>query len=103
MPRVDFLASQAGHATAIERPAGGSLRDACSESGAPIPFSCRSTTCGTCRIEVVEGAACLDIAGEDEREVLAMFGDESTKRRLACTAQLLSGDGLVRIRACEDW
>ncbi|GAC1369506.1 MAG: hypothetical protein NVSMB47_19380 [Polyangiales bacterium] len=103
VPRVEVLDSLSGPATSLERPAGGPLREACDDAGAPVPFSCRSTSCGTCRVEVIEGAAWLDTAGADERAVLATFGDEPTTRRLACTAQLLAGDGLVRLRACEDW
>ena len=53
-----------------------SLRDACDEAAAPVPFSCRSTSCGTCRVDVIAGIELLDEAGEEERAVLSIFGDD---------------------------
>lgn len=103
MPRIEFLESLAGPAASIDRPEGGLLRDACDEAAAPVPFSCRSTSCGTCRVDVVEGEALLEPAGEEERKVLAIFGDDPRTRRLACTARVLALPGLLRVRACQDW
>lgn len=103
MPRIEFLESLAGPAAAIDLPVGGELRDACDEAAAPVPFSCRSTSCGTCRIDVVEGADLLDEVSDDERAVLQTFGDDPARRRLACTARVKPGAGLVRVRACEEW
>jgi 2Fe-2S ferredoxin len=102
MPRIEFLESKAGPAANIEF-AGGDLRDACDDACAPVPFSCRSTSCGTCRVDVLEGRELLDDPGADEREVLAIFGDDPGARRLACTAKVLEREGLIRLRACEDW
>jgi ferredoxin len=103
VPRIEFLESLAGPAVAIDCPNGGDLRDACDEAAAPVPFSCRSTSCGTCRVEIVEGRALLDEPGPDERKVLAAFDDEPGPRRLACTAKVKTGPGLLKIRACDDW
>ena len=103
MPRVEFLESLAGPSAAIDLPAGGDLRDACDEAAAPVPFSCRSTSYGTCRVDVVEGSELLDEPDQDERVVLASFGDDPRRRRLACTAKLKPGPGVVRVRACDDW
>lgn len=103
MPRVEFLESLAGPAAAIDLPHGGSLRDACDESGAPVPFSCRSTSCGTCRVEVIVGNELLDEPGDAERAVLDLFGDDPKKRRLACTAQVRAAPGLIQLRASQDW
>jgi ferredoxin len=103
MPRVEFLESLAGPAATIDLPDGGELRDACDEAAAPVPFSCRSTSCGTCRIDVLEGIDLLDDVGEDERGVLTVFGDDPRKRRLACTAKVKAGPGVVRVRACDEW
>jgi ferredoxin len=103
MPRVEFVESLAGPAASIELPEGGRLRDACDQAAAPVPFSCRATSCGTCRIDVLAGAELLEPAGEDERAVLAIFGDDPTTRRLACTAQVRPLPGLLRIRACQQW
>jgi ferredoxin len=103
MPRIEFLESLAGPASSIDLPAGGELRDACDEAAAPVPFSCRSTSCGTCRVDVIEGIDLLDEPGEDERIVLATFGDDPRKRRLACTARVKPGAGVIRVRACDEW
>ena len=103
MPRIDFEKSLAGPAASIDLPDGGALMDACDEVAAPVPFSCRSTSCATCRIEVLTGIELLEPAGEDELGVLAIFGDDPTKRRMACAARVLPGPGLIRVRATEDW
>jgi ferredoxin len=103
MPRIEFLESVAGPAAACDLPEGGALVDACDEAAAPIPFSCRSTSCGTCRVDVLEGSDLFEEAGDDEREVLAIFEDDPGKRRLACTARVRAGAGLIRVRATEDW
>lgn len=103
MPRLEFLASLAGPAASIELPAGGELRDACDEAAAPVPFSCRSTSCGTCRVDVIDGGELLDPPGDEELSVLEIFGDDPARRRLACTARVQALPGVVRLRACEDW
>jgi ferredoxin len=103
MPRIEFLKSNAGPAVSFDMPKGGELRDACDDANAPVPFSCRSTSCGTCRIDVLEGGELLDPVGEDERGVLEIFGDPPGKRRLACTARVVPGVGVVKVRSCEDW
>lgn len=54
---------------------------------ADVPFSCRSATCGTCRVRVVEGAEALAAPDEAEREVLALFGDPPDVR-LCCQLEL---------------
>jgi ferredoxin len=103
MPRIEFLESNAGPAATIDFPDGGPLIDACDEAAAPIPFSCRSTSCGTCRVDVLEGSSLLDEVSAAERAVLELFDDEPGPRRLACTAHVRRGLGVVRLRACEEW
>jgi ferredoxin len=85
----------------IDEPLGGRLLDLCDEAGAPVPFSCRSASCGTCRVEVLEGAGLLSPPGAHEREVLELFGD-GPDRRLACVAVVLSGPGRLRLRIVSD-
>jgi 2Fe-2S ferredoxin len=79
-------------------PDGGRLVDVCDERCAPVPFSCRGATCGTCRIDVLEGAELLADPSEEELDVLAVFGDAPEKRRLACQAIVLPGGGRIRVR-----
>lgn len=98
VPAIEFLANRIGRRKQIEAPEGGDLLDLCDESIAPIPFSCRSASCGTCHVEVLEGAELLEPPQPDEEELLALLGGEGTYR-LACQARVRPGPGLVRLRA----
>jgi len=55
-----------------------------------IPFSCNSGVCGTCQIEVVEGAENLGELNQEEKD-LGM----DRHNRLAC--QCLIKSGIVKI------
>jgi len=101
MPRIEFLESELGEGGVAEMPEGGRMLDACDEASAPISFSCRSASCGTCRVEVLEGASLLEPANEDEREVLEIFAT-GPEQRLACQAIVRPGAGLIRIRWRND-
>jgi ferredoxin len=70
---------------------------------AEVPYSCRAATCGTCRVEVVEGGGALSMADEFELEVLDIFGDTPDKVRLCCQAKLVnSGPTQVTLKVCEE-
>lgn len=70
---------------------------------ADVPYSCRAATCGTCRVEVLEGVRALSTADELELEVLDMFGDSPDKVRLCCQTKLVGGaDSKVTLKVCED-
>ena len=95
MPTIAFLGGSAGPAvTALGE---GRLVDVCDEAHAPVAFSCRGATCGTCRVEVVEGAELLEPPGEDEVALLEEKGAPADQR-LACQAVVRAGAGLVRLR-----
>ena len=98
MPKIEFLANSIGAAKVVDVEAGGELVDICDHYLVPIPFSCRSASCGTCHIEVLEGAALLDPPEEPEEELLDILGGDGTTR-LACQAHVKAGPGLIRIRA----
>lgn len=98
MPTLEVLANAIGRSKRIEAPEGGDLVDICDEFLAPIPFSCRSASCGTCHVEVLEGAEHLDPPGPAEAELLALLGGREG-HRLACQARVRPGDGLLRLRA----
>ena len=51
-----------------------------------IPFCCNSGVCGTCRIEVIEGAENLSELNDEETE-LGMDRDH----RLSCQCRILGG------------
>lgn len=105
MPRVVFLGPEGetgGESREVDAPAGGALVDLCDTSNAPIPFSCRSASCGTCRIVVLEGAHLLAEAEDEELQVLDAFGQTPPDRRLCCQAKALAGAGIIRVRAARD-
>jgi ferredoxin len=85
----------------IAVPGGGRLLDVCDAHCAPVPFSCRSASCGSCRIEVLEGASLLLAPAPDELELLDVFGDDPSRCRLACQVRLRAEDGLLRVRPAD--
>lgn len=97
MPKLIVEASPVGPDKEVDVPDGGDLVDVSDETLLPIPFSCRSASCGTCQIEVVEGAELLEEPEEDESDLLDLIGG-SSRSRLACQARLKPGPGLVRVR-----
>ncbi len=94
-----FIQSPRGEAR-FSLPLGERLLDGCDEHRAAVDFSCRAGTCGTCRVEVLEGEALLAVTTEDEDETLARFGDGRTVR-LACRLRA-KGPGTVRLRVLDD-
>ena len=97
MPRIEFLANEFGPAKAYDAPAGGQLLDMCDEVRAPIPFSCRSASCATCQVEVVEGLELLESAEPVEQELLEILGAPED-HRLACQVKVKAEHGVVRIK-----
>jgi 2Fe-2S ferredoxin len=101
MPTLLFEGNLFGPDCRVEVPEGGRLVDVCDRVQAPVPFSCRAATCGTCRIEVVEGAELLEPREGPEAELLALLGDPPSYR-LACQAKLTRAEGLVHLRIAGD-
>ena len=95
MPTVEITENELGPAVTLE--AEGPIVDVCDDAHAPVLFSCRSASCGTCRVEVLVGAELLDPAGEDEREVLRIFA-AGAGERLACQAVARPGPFLIEAR-----
>ena len=98
MPTIEFCANSIGRSKRVEVPEGGELVDICDHYLAPIPFSCRSASCGTCHVAVLEGAECFEPPRAEEAELLELLGGEGP-HRLACQARLRPGQGLVRLKA----
>jgi 2Fe-2S ferredoxin len=74
---------------------GTALVDVCDEQPeAEVPFSCRSASCGTCRVRVKEGMELLSKPQDDELDVLEVFGDGKDVR-LCCQIQLVADGRLV--------
>jgi ferredoxin len=104
MPRVVFIGLE-GETCEVDAPGGSALVDLCDTANAPIPFSCRSASCGTCRLVVLEGPHLLAEAEDDELQVLDAFGQGPPDRRLACQAKLLATAAkheILRVRAARD-
>jgi 2Fe-2S ferredoxin len=110
MPQVVFRSADGELEGAIstDAPDGGSLGDLCDQCDSPVPFSCRSATCGTCRIVVLEGADLLFPAQDEEVSLLGIFGvtaesgDALLTQRLACQAQIRPGPGRIVLRPVAD-
>jgi ferredoxin len=99
MPRVTFVSSDGSVEKTVEAPEGGALVDLVDDSEAPIPFSCRSASCATCHIEVLEGAEAFLPPRDEELDVLEAISSQPPRFRLACQAKLRPGEALVRVRA----
>jgi len=70
---------------------------------ADVPYSCRAATCGTCRVQVLEGGDALSTADVDEIEVLDIFGDSPDEVRLCCQTKLVAGTATqVTLKVCDD-
>jgi ferredoxin len=97
MASLVFVANRFGAEKRIDVPEGGEIVDICDQYFAPIPFSCRSASCGTCQIEVLEGEDLLEPPNEAERDLLPLLGG---KGRLACQARVRANvEGVVKIRS----
>jgi ferredoxin len=97
VPTVVFLANVLGPEKRVELSEATDLVDVCDHVLAPIPFSCRSATCATCHIQVLEGEDLLEPAEPDERELLGLV-DGPPGSRLACQVRVKSGAGIVRVK-----
>jgi len=89
-------------ALTVSVPEGGALVDVCDENEAPVPFSCKSASCGTCRIEILEGESELLPPADDELDVLDIFASPPPKHRLACQAKMKPGLATLRVRGARD-
>ncbi len=67
-----------------EIPDGEPIAEACEAAG--IPFSCNTGVCGTCQIDIQEGADNLNELNREEQE-LAM----NRTHRLGCQCKILGG------------
>jgi ferredoxin len=95
VPKIE-VSGRLGSKT-VDAPDGGELVDLCDEYLAPVPFSCRSASCGTCHVQVLEGIELFEPPNESEQELLDLLGGPQHSR-LACQARLRPGPGLIRIR-----
>lgn len=97
VPKIEFEESSAGRGKIVDRPEGGDLLDICDDVLAPIPFSCRSASCATCEVKVLEGIEFFEPPNDDEADLLGILGKKD--HRIACQARIRSGAGFIRLRA----
>ncbi len=97
MPTIEFEGAGLAADKMTEAPDGGALADIADRILAPVAFSCRSASCGTCHIEVLEGQELLLPPSEDEADLLDLLDGPPTAR-LCCQAQVKPGPGLLRVR-----
>lgn len=100
MPTVVFV-DHLGRARTAQAAEGGSLAKLCDDADSPVAFHCRRASCGTCRIEVLEGVDELLPAEEPELAVLEIFGLSPREHRLACQARMRPGSATLRVRPLE--
>jgi 2Fe-2S ferredoxin len=103
MPQITFESSDGSQKTTVDAPNGGALADLCDDNAAPIPFSCRSASCATCHIEVIEGETLLAPPEDEELDVLDAVCSKPPRFRLACCAKLRAGAGRVIVRAQNEY
>lgn len=65
-----------------------------------VPFSCRSASCGTCRVKVLAGEEGLAPMEEDEKDVLEIFGD-GPGVRLCCQITLVKDVEKLVLEVCD--
>jgi ferredoxin len=65
---------------------GESIAEICEEAG--VPFACTEGVCGTCVIEVKEGAENLTPPTQEEKDFL---GEDTGCERLACQCKIKCG------------
>ena len=86
MVKVHFLLED----LLVEAPAGTPLQRIADAAGADITFGCRTGSCGTCRVHVMEGLAQCSGMGPEERDFLQGLGAPADQR-LACQV-IVQGD-----------
>jgi ferredoxin len=93
MPKATVTFEDIGVTVTV--PAGTRLIEVSEKVGAGITYGCREGECGTCMMKIVSGAQNLASPSVLEDQVLKdNFAGVAT--RLACQAQLLGGEVVVR-------
>ena len=103
MPEITFESFDGSQKKTVNAPEGASLADLCDDHAAPIPFSCRSASCATCHIEVIEGAELLLPPEDEELDVLDAVCSQPPRFRLACQAKMRAGAGKIVVRAQNEY
>lgn len=73
----------------VEVPDGAQLE--CLDGKSSVLFACKSATCGSCMVKVLEGAENLEQPNEVEESGLQAFSSDS-KQRLMCQCKIKKGE-----------
>jgi ferredoxin len=57
-------------------------------TNSPVLFGCRTGICGTCLVNVLEGADNIVPSSEDEKEILEIMAPDYPNARLMCQVKL---------------
>jgi len=77
------------------------LIDVADDHDLGVPFSCRSATCGTCRVRVLCGGEAFSAAGDDEKDTLAAF-DADPQTRLCCQLHITREVADIELEVVDD-
>lgn len=75
---------------AVEVESGSNPSLVLNSSNSPVLFGCRTGVCGTCLVEVLNGAEALEPPNQAEKEILEVFAPENERARLACQLTISS-------------
>jgi ferredoxin len=96
VPKVELLiVAPDGSEQKCSAAAGSSILGVSANAKRPISSGCADSSCGTCRVEVLEGAENLSAQAPRERATLKQSGHPMTLR-LACTTSLDRGSAKVK-------
>ncbi len=93
MPKANVTFEQLGITVSV--PAGTRLIEISEKIGAGITYGCREGECGTCLVRIVSGMEHMSERSVLEDKVL-QENMASRDQRLACQAQVLGGDIVVK-------
>ena len=97
MPSIVFLPPY-GPPVQAESSGNEHLIDICDDALAPVPFACRSTTCGTCAVVVEQGEHLIE--PPSPREAALQRTCQKNGQRFACALRIRPGNGVIRLRIC---
>ncbi len=86
-----------GHDVAVPVEAGDTILESLLRAGVPLPFSCQSRNCGTCKCELLSG----DVLELEHSDPALAPGKRAKCIILACRTQVLGDTAIRRIDAIE--
>lgn len=81
----------------VRVPAGKTMREIASKTGASMEFGCRVGDCSTCVARVKAGMVLLSAKNEKEIRALEMIGGDVSEMRLMCQCAVRCEEGEVVI------